>query len=123
MSQYGSTVLMIAPWGGDHLRAYPLSVWEVLEDNLLQKAKRNQKLNKLVRYVVGGVTECTLDKQGRVQIPAKLRTQVGLEKNIMLVGMIEHVEIWDQQVGESNNADTGINFDDLEAEFDSLDLS
>ncbi len=123
MNQYGSNILMIAPWGGDHLRAYPLAAWELFEDELRKKAKRNQRLNLLVRSVVGRVAECSLDKQGRIQLPANLRSVVGLEKNITLVGMIEHVEIWDKRVEEDNFAETNEIFDDLLAELDQTELS
>lgn len=41
--------------------------------------------------------EIEMDKQGRVPIPSKLRDKVGLVKDVALVGMGDHLEIWDRE--------------------------
>ena len=114
LNQYDSGVLMITPWGKDHLRAYPLAEWETLEEKLMTQGREKPELTKFIRCVVGGVAECGLDKQGRVQLPAQLRSIVGLEKNVMLVGMMKHVEIWDKDTGNEGNNETLDNFDDFQ---------
>ena len=57
----------------------------------------------MVRYMVGGVVECPLDKQGRILLPAKMRTDCGLDKEILVSGMISYFEIWDKAIWEENN--------------------
>ena len=42
-----------------------------------------------------------LDKQGRILIPAKLRKSARLEKDLVFVGMINRVEIWDKETFEA----------------------
>lgn len=113
LNQYDSDVLMVAPWGRNHLRAFPLPEWEVLEDKLMSEGREKPDLARFIRYVVGGVAECGLDKQGRVQLPVQLRTKVNLSKNVMLVGMIRHVEIWDKKTYEYENENTSEHFDDF----------
>ena len=49
----------------------------------------------LQRIVLGSAVDLTVDKAGRVLIPADLRTLAGLEKEVALVGMGEHFELWD----------------------------
>ncbi|MFT5699695.1 MAG: MraZ protein [Desulforhopalus sp.] len=114
----GSDVLMIAPWN-DHLRAYPLAEWEVLENTLLEQGA---ELGDFVRYVVGGVTECTLDKQGRIRLPPDLRVDVNLAKDVVLTGMLDWVEIWDKAAWDHKNTTTRESFGDHKAKLAKLGI-
>ncbi len=114
----GSDVLMVAPWN-DHLRAYPLAEWEILENTLLEQGA---ELGDFVRYVVGGVTECTLDKQGRIRLPPDLRVDVNLEKDVVLTGMLDWVEIWDKDVWDKKHTTTKQSFDDHKAKLAKLGI-
>jgi len=114
----GSDVLMVAPWN-DHLRAYPLAEWEILENTLLEQGA---ELGDFVRYVVGGVTECTLDKQGRIRLPPDLRVDVNLEKDVVLTGMLDWVEIWDKDVWDQKHTTTKQSFDDHKAKLAKLGI-
>lgn len=48
------------------------------------------------RYFFGSASEGTFDKQGRVLVPPPLRKTANLEKDVVLVGVQDHVEIWDK---------------------------
>ena len=56
LRQYESEMLMIAPWGRLHLRVYPLSGWEILENKLLTEGREEKDIDRFVRYMVGGRT-------------------------------------------------------------------
>ena len=96
LKHYGSETLMVTSWG-EHLRAYPASEWQLIEDKLLSKGREVPDLSEFIRYVVSGITECSLDKQGRLLIPVSLRSEVGITREVVLNGMLEFVEIWDQE--------------------------
>jgi MraZ protein len=108
---------MITSWGKQHLRAYPLSVWEEFEDKLRAEGREQKGMARFVRYVVGGVAECNLDKQGRILLPQGLRTDAGLKKDIVLTGMLDWIEIWDREAWQQENETTR---DGFEAFDDSL---
>lgn len=95
LQHYGSSELMLTSWG-KYLRAYPASEWQLIEDKLLSKGREEPNLSGFIRHVVSGITECSLDKQGRLLIPAALRSEVGINKEVILNGMLEFVEIWDK---------------------------
>ena len=95
LQHYGSTALMLTSWGR-YLRAYPASEWQIIEDKLLSQGREEPNLSGFIRHVVSGITECSLDKQGRLLIPASLRSEVGISKDVVLNGMLEFVEIWDK---------------------------
>jgi MraZ protein len=97
LRQYESEYLVIIPWWDNHLRAYPLSEWELLEDKLkAENREQPEELEKIIRYLESESIECTLDKQGRILLPPAMRNELRLKKDIVLIGMIDRVEIWDR---------------------------
>lgn len=114
LRQSGSEILMVAPWKS-HLRAYPVAEWEALETKLLTQGGEQPKIASFVRYVVGGVVECSLDKQGRILLPPELRGAANLIKEVVLTGMIDWVEIWDRQAWVAETETTCNDFEDHEA--------
>ncbi len=47
-----------------------------------------------VRRLFAGAVDCSLDKQGRIMIPANLRQYAALNKEAMIVGVSNRIEIW-----------------------------
>ena len=58
---------------------------------------------------MGCAIDAEADKQGRRLLPQSLREYAGLEKDIVLVGVSNKVEIWDKKRWEQNS-----NFDNIE---------
>ncbi len=108
---------MVAPWGKSHLRAYPLSEWESFEDTLMTEGKRQKDVAKFMRYIVSSVVECSLDKQGRILLPQRLRDVANLDREVVLLGTINRVEIWNREVWEKENQDTSENFEAFDDQF------
>ncbi len=121
LNQYESDVLMVTTWG-KHLRAFPVSEWEILETKLLNEGKEQPGLASFVRLVVSGITECTLDKQGRLSLPQALRTDVKLEKDVVLTGMLDWVEIWDKEAWDAEHEATHANFESYEEKLAKLGI-
>ncbi|MBU0480650.1 MAG: division/cell wall cluster transcriptional repressor MraZ [Proteobacteria bacterium] len=100
--QFNNERLMVFPWR-NCLKAYPLSRWEELELSLLATGKKHPETIKMVRFMVGGVVECPVDKQGRILLPAKMRADCGISKEVLVSGMISYFEIWDSVTWEKEN--------------------
>ena len=105
--------LMITPWH-NCLKAYPLPQWEEMEMMLRAEGKKNPNMVKLIRFMVGGVVECSLDKQGRVLLPPNLRSDCRIDKEVVVNGMITYFEIWDKNTWESDNKPSEDNFQNFE---------
>ncbi len=110
LQHYGSGVMMVAPWG-KYLRAYPASEWQIVENKLLNQGREERNLSNFIRYVVSGITMCSLDKQGRLLIPVSLRSEVNIETEVVLNGMLEFVEIWDKRSWVAEYSRTRENLD------------
>ena len=111
LAQYESEELMVTNWGA-HLRAFPVSQWEILENKLLTNGREQPGLTNFIRLVVSGVTPCLPDKQGRVLLPPSLRSEAGIVQDVVLAGMLDYVEIWDKGAWELENQATRENFGD-----------
>ena len=87
----------VATKGLDHcLFVYPMSEWTTLEQKLRTLPFTQQDVRAFVRFFFSGATECDVDKQGRILLPANLREYAQLLKDIVLVGVSTRVEIWSQ---------------------------
>ena len=87
----------IATKGLDHcLFVYPQDEWQVLEQKLKALPFTQPDVRAFVRFFFSGATECEVDKQGRILLPANLRDYAQLEKDVVLVGVSTRVEIWSQ---------------------------
>ena len=62
-----------------------------------------------------------MDKQGRFLIPNKLREAAGLEKDIVIVGVISKLEIWSKEKWEANNVYE--NMDEIAEHMSEFDLT
>jgi transcriptional regulator MraZ len=76
------------------LFAYPFEEWHKIENKILSLAETNEYMRQFRRVFIGGAFECLCDKQERILIPPTLRQQAELEKEIALVGVLRHFEIW-----------------------------
>ncbi|EEG29204.1 protein MraZ [[Clostridium] methylpentosum DSM 5476] len=81
------------------LYVYSMEEWLELEKSIKQlpRAKRRD----LEHFFFAGASEVQPDKQGRIGIVPKLREYAGIDKNVVVVGASDHVEIWDSAAWES----------------------
>ena len=76
------------------LVAYPFEEWEKIEVRILDMAERSDAMRRFRRIFIGGAFECICDKQDRILIPPSLRDYAELKREISLVGVLDHFEIW-----------------------------
>src|SRR5437899_8814534 len=80
------------------LAVYPRAEFEDrVAARLLEVRERGPRERDAVRSYSAGAHEFMPDAQGRVAIPNKLRDYAGLERDIVVVGAIDHVQIWNAQ--------------------------
>jgi len=77
------------------LVAYLPADWDLVTEQLGSIPMPSPRLAHFKTKVMGLAQEMTPDAQGRVRIPQALMQEVGLEKDVMLVGMLNKFEIWD----------------------------
>lgn len=103
--------------GLDHcLYLYSNEDWEAFEKQLSSLPLTNKEARQFVRFFASGSCQVEVDKQGRILIPASLRTFANLEKDVVLAGALHRVEIWDKDTWEGNSVD-----DNMEEISESMD--
>lgn len=80
------------------LFVYPESEWKQLEQKLKTLPFTKKDARAFTRFFFSGATECELDKQGRVNIASTLRSYAALEKECVVIGVSNRVEIWSKDV-------------------------
>lgn len=80
-----------------HLVAYLPADWEAVTEQLSSISIPSPRLSNFKSKVMGLAQELEPDGQGRVRIPQLLMREAGLRKDVMLVGMLNKFEIWDQE--------------------------
>ena len=86
------------------LFVYPQGEWEELERKLRILPLTSKDARAFTRFFFSGATECELDKQGRILIPAKLREYAGLDKDLIIIGVASRIEIWGKERWEDYNS-------------------
>jgi MraZ protein len=77
------------------LTLYPEETWREVEERLLDLLRRQPEARPYVLGITANAVEVVPDKQGRILIPQRLLSAVGLEESALLVGVIDRVEVWD----------------------------
>lgn len=78
------------------LTLFPLPHWEQLERQLQGLSNTNRVHLSIKRLLLGHASEVDMDKNARLLLPAKLREHAGLEKHLLLAGMGNTFQIWDE---------------------------
>ena len=102
------------------LNIYTNEDWETSLEKL-QLLPGNVDKRKLVRALVAKANTVEVDKQGRILIPTALREHAGLDKDVVLAGVIDKIEVWDKSRWDNeSNAD---DIDDIAERLADLGLS
>ncbi|ROO25028.1 cell division protein MraZ [Salinisphaera orenii MK-B5] len=101
----GGRMVVTQHWDGC-LLLYPQPEYQKFEAQLLAKGSLNNQVRDIQRFFLGKARDADMDRQGRLLLPANLRTFAGLGDRAVLSGMGNLFEIWDEATFEARNADT-----------------
>ena len=79
---------------------YPVEEWQQLEQKLKSLPMMKADARAFARFFFSGAAECEWDKQGRVNVPSHLREYAKLDKECIVIGVSNRVEIWDKATWE-----------------------
>ena len=93
---------------------YPKEMWDQQLEQLSHINPMDKTGMQYQRYLMSvSFSGNSMDAQGRVLIPAKLRAKLGLSRDIVFVGLNRYIEIWDAEVYARVEAQTEEDFEGL----------
>lgn len=76
------------------LFVYTQDEWEKLSHKLRQLPLSKPEARAFVRFFFSGARTLEIDKQGRFLVPGTLRTYAKLDKEAVLIGVSNRIEVW-----------------------------
>ena len=104
------------------LALYTQEGWEAYYHELQSLPQKKKSTRIFIRLVTSRASECEFDKLGRINIPLVLRQEGNLEKECVIVGVGDHVEIWSQSAWNQFYDDNKDSCDDISEDLDECEL-
>lgn len=104
------------------LFVYPKSEW----DNVISKYKElpnTKDARAFMRFFLSGASVTDYDKQGRINISGPLKTYANLNKECVIIGVNERIEIWDKDSWENFITDNEENLSDIAEKLFTVDFN
>lgn len=98
-------VLVVGPdgciemWSGEHWLAY--------ERKLLEQRRNDPGNRAAIRTIAASAHADQIDRQGRITVPAHLKTYAGIGRDVVVVGNFDHCEIWNPERYDEAQAAAG----------------
>ncbi|MFZ2190266.1 MAG: division/cell wall cluster transcriptional repressor MraZ [Candidatus Magasanikiibacteriota bacterium] len=85
---------------------YTKNEWQKLAEKLANLPFSQANTRAFARLMLAGAMDVDIDKQGRIMLPEYLRSFAGLKKNIVVAGLYNRLELWDQKKWEEYKSKT-----------------
>ena len=96
---------------------YPLTEWKKIEDELRNLSSVSGIHRTFIRQIARSATPSTCDKQGRITLSPSLISFSQIDKNALIIGMINKIEIWNPEtlktVDEKNMIEDSVELNSL----------
>lgn len=109
--------IVASPIPGEHcLRLYTMSGWRQVAAKLREEANKAKDPARYLRFFASRGEFGALDSQHRLVVPQKLIDYAGLQKDVLMVGNVDWIEVWnvgeyraateslDEEIGDRNRA-------------------
>lgn len=97
-ANYGAKLFITNSPSEKCLHVYPLEEWQRLLERVRQLPRTNEHIKRFTRRVVASAVEMEMDKQGRILIPAAHRQDSSINGDVVVVGLIDKIELWDRKL-------------------------
>jgi len=88
------------------LFVYPKAEWEEMAQKLAKLPITKKSSRAFARLMLAGAWDSEIDTQGRVMLPDYLRQYASLKKHVIVAGLFNRVEIWDEDAWREYQAQT-----------------
>ena len=109
----GGGVVYITPGTDGSLAVYPQTTFSELASSLAHNSPNAIRVRDFSRLFYAQARRVDSDKQGRIRIPAELAEFAALRREIVLLGVRDHLELWDKESWHHYLSDKRPFFDEI----------
>ncbi|HEU5310701.1 MAG TPA: division/cell wall cluster transcriptional repressor MraZ [Candidatus Eisenbacteria bacterium] len=95
---------------------YPLEEFQRFEERLRARPLGDEASRRFQRMLLVDSRDEPLDAQGRVAIPPRLIAHAKLEKDVLVIGLLDHMEIWNPDLFEEYLKSSNRTYEDIAGE-------
>ncbi|NOZ83971.1 MAG: division/cell wall cluster transcriptional repressor MraZ [Epsilonproteobacteria bacterium] len=92
---YASDILVLTSLD-QSVFVYPDPVWQKIEEKARTLPLSNKQARQFLRLFFSGASESSIDSHGRITVAPFLMEYAGLNRDVMIIGNLDHIEIWDK---------------------------
>lgn len=92
---------------------FPISEWKEFEEKIKKLSLTKKDARAFVRFLFSGATNDIIDKQGRIKLNDNLKQYAGIEKEVVVTGAFNRVEIWSKSNWEDYISTAEESFEDI----------
>ena len=101
---------------------YPMRQWEKLTEKLSQLPTGQSDTRSFLRLLFSGAAEIEFDQLGRMLVPDYLKNYAGLKQRVVIVGVYDRLEVWDEERWNNYKTDVEKNTDMIAEKLGELGL-
>ena len=100
---------------------YPIEEWKIVEEQLSSLSSIKDRHRNFIRKIVRHANYVKYDSQGRIAIPDVLLKYSNIKKDVLVIGMLKKIELWDPNTLDRFESKNGsLNNDDFEGLADKI---
>ena len=104
------------------LYGYPLEQWQLLRQKLSELPQSKKDARAFARFFNSAASEVEFDKQGRINIPNALIEHAFLDKECVVNGLSNRIEIWDKTRWEDLLVESEASVEEIAEELEDFDF-
>ncbi len=101
---------------------YPIEEWKILESKLKELPITSKNARSFTRFFFSGADQSNLDKQGRISLPQNLRDYADLNKEIVIIGLANRIELWSKEKWDEFMIEAEESHEDIAATMEDLGI-
>jgi MraZ protein len=95
--EHGAKFFITASLEIDSVQLYPLPVWEEIERKMTSLPMTNPSVDKFMDITGYYGAEVSMDSQGRILIPQRLREAAQIKDEVNVMGKMRFLSIWNDE--------------------------
>ena len=92
---------------------YAMEDWGLLVEKLKELRQSDPAIREFIRKLFSQASECKLDSQGRVIVPANLKSYARIDKDLVTLGAMDKIEVWSKEIFNENEDDNPMDDEDF----------